>query len=167
MHEIVTEIDLPADAARVWAVLTDFAGYHAWNPSIRSIEGTLAEGARLHLHLRPEALRQSSNGAFGALTAFAFRSWLALNRMRLPVLVTRLLPQRELRWVGALSVPSVFRGEHFFRIREKRDGGTQLAQGERYEGWLEPAFREAMEAINRDAMSAVNRALKIRLQVEG
>jgi hypothetical protein len=33
-------------------------------------------------------------------------------------------------------------------------------QGERYAGLLEPAFREAMEAINRVGMNAVNHALK-------
>lgn len=36
----------------------------------------------------------------------------------------------------------------------------RLIQGERYTGLLEPAFREAMDAINRASMNAVNCALK-------
>ena len=167
MYEIVTEIDLDASAARVWATLTDFASYRVWNPAIRSIDGILAEGGRLHLNLRREALRTTSPGPGGALQRFAFRTWCALNGMRIPVLVTRLLPQRELCWVGALPLPRMFEGEHFFRITENRDGSVHFTQGERYAGWLEPTFREAMETINRNAMSAVNRALKAHLQAAG
>ena len=46
MYNIVTEIDLQTSAARVWAALTDFASYRAWNPVIESIDGSPTEGAR-------------------------------------------------------------------------------------------------------------------------
>lgn len=165
MHEVVTEIDLRASAARVWSVLTDLASYGAWNPTIQSVDGVLAEGRRLRLNLRREALRQPSHGPVRALKSFVVRTWWALNGMSISVLVTKLVPDRELRWVGALPVAKLFEGEHFFRITERRDGGVHFTQGERYAGLLEPAFREAMEAINRDAMNAVNRALKGHLEM--
>jgi len=164
MHEVVTEIDLRASAGRVWSVLTDLASYGAWNPTIESVDGVLKEGERLRLNLRPSALQHPSNGPVRALKSFLVRTWWALNGMSIPVRVTRLLPERELHWVGALPVPNLFEGEHFFRINERRDGGVRLTQGERYAGLLEPAFREAIEAMNRHAMSAVNRALKGRLE---
>ncbi len=164
MHEIVTEIDLPASAARVWAALTDFASYRQWNPVIESIEGSPSEGGQLRLKLRPEAFRQLSVGPVGALEMFAFRTWCGLNGMRIAVRVTKLLPERELRWAGGLTVPNMFMGEHYFLATERRDGGVRFMQGERYAGLLEPAFREAMEAFNRHGMEAVNQALKRHLE---
>jgi hypothetical protein len=164
MHEIVTEIDLHATARRVWAVLTDFPSYRAWNPTIQSIDGTLAQGVRLRLNLRPEALRLPSRGPVRALKTFVFRTWCALNGMSIPVRVTKLLPERELRWTGTLLVPNMFEGEHFFRITERSGGRVHFMQGERYAGLLEPAFREAMEAINRVGMNAVNHALKLHVE---
>ena len=106
MYDIVTEIDLQTSAARVWAALTDFASYRAWNPVIESIDGSPTEGAQLRVKLRQEALRQPAAGALGALKGLAFRGWCALNGMRLSVQVTKLLPERELRWVGSLPLPS-------------------------------------------------------------
>jgi len=164
MHEIVTEIDLPASAARVWAALTDFASYRKWNPVIESIDGRPSQGERLRLKLRPEAFRRLSLGSVGALEMFAFRTWCMLNRMRIAVRVTKLLPERELRWAGGLTVPNMFEAEHFFLATERRDGGVRFTQGERYAGLLEPAFRKAMEAFNRHSMTAVNQALKRHLE---
>lgn len=160
MYNIVTEIDLQTSAARVWAALTDFASYRAWNPVIESIDGNPTEGAQLRVKLRQEALRQPAAGALGALKGLAFRGWCALHGMRLSVQVTKLLPGRELRWVGALPIRGTFRGEHYFKVTERGDGGVRFTQGEQYAGLFEPAFREVMEAVNRHAMNAVNQALK-------
>src|SRR5512145_1077348 len=160
MHEIITQIDLHARAARVWAALTDFSSYRAWNPAIRSIEGTLAEGMCLRLNLRRETLRAPWHGPVRALKALAFRAWCAMNDMRITVRVTKVRPGREMRWMGTLSVPNMFTGEHYFRLVENRDGEVRLIQGERYTGFLEPAFREALDVINRASMNAVNSALK-------
>jgi hypothetical protein len=164
MHEIVTEIDLPASAARVWAALTDFASYRKWNPVIESIDGRPSQGERLRLKLRPDAFRQLSVGPTGALELFAFRAWCMLNRMRIAVRVTKFLPERELRWAGSLTVPNMLEAEHFFLLTERRDGGVRFTQGERYAGLLEPAFREAMNAFNLHSMKAVNQALKRHLE---
>jgi hypothetical protein len=160
MYEIVTHIDLHASVSRVWAALTDFASYRTWNPVIESIDGAPIEGTRLRVGLRSGALHQPSSGALHALKSFAFRSWFALHGMHIAVRVTKLLPERELRWQGALPVPTLFQGEHYFQVSDLRDGGVRFTQGEHYAGLLEPAFRDVMEAVNRHAMTAVNRALK-------
>lgn len=164
MHEIVTEIDLPASAARVWAALTDFASYRKWNPIIESIDGSPSQGGQLRLKLRPEAFGRLSLGPAGALEMFAFRTWCMLNGMRIAVRVTKLLPERELRWAGGFTIPKLLEAEHFFLATERRDGGVRFTQVERYAGLLEPAFREAMEAFNRHGMTAVNQALKRYLE---
>lgn len=164
MHEIVTEIDLPASAARVWAALTDFASYRKWNPVIESIDGSPSEGVQLRLKLRPEAFSQLSLRPFGALEIFAFRTWCRLQGMRIPVRVIKFLPERELRWAGGLTVPNMFKAEHYFLATERRDGGVRFIQGERYAGLLEPAFRQAMDAFNGHTMKAVNQALRRHLE---
>jgi len=166
MYDIVTHIDLHVSAARVWAALTDFGSYEEWNPVIESVDGSASEGARLRMKLRREALRQPAAGALGALKSFAFRSWCALNGRRIAVRVTKLLPERELRWVGALPIPGTFRGEHYFKVTAW-GGGVRFTQGEHYAGLLEPAFRDVMEAVNREAMNAVNQALKDYVEASG
>ena len=42
-----TEITIPAEPEIVWSVLTDTAGYKAWNPVLISIEGELREGEKI------------------------------------------------------------------------------------------------------------------------
>jgi len=160
MYDIVTHIDLHASVSRVWAALTDFASYRTWNPVIESIDGAPIEGTRLRVGLRSGALHQPSSGPLHALKSFAFRSWFALHGMRFAVRVTKLLPERELRWQGALPLPTLFQGEHYFQVSDLRDGGVRFTQGEHYAGLLEPAFRDVMEAVNRHAMTAINQALK-------
>ncbi|HSH07155.1 MAG TPA: SRPBCC domain-containing protein [Burkholderiales bacterium] len=167
MHDIVTEIDLQTSAARVWAVLTDFGAYEKWNPVIQSVDGPANEGAKLRVTLRREALLQTAAGLLGGLKSFAFRSWCAMNGMRIAVRVTKLLPERELRWVGALPIPGTFRGEHYFKVAERGDGSVRFTQGEHYAGLLAPAFRDVMEAVNRQAMNAVNQALKDYVEASG
>jgi Polyketide cyclase / dehydrase and lipid transport len=49
--EATTQIN--ASAARVWAILTDFARMPSWNPFIKSISGNLAQGARDRDHFIP------------------------------------------------------------------------------------------------------------------
>jgi hypothetical protein len=48
-----TEIEIDAEAERVWEVLTDFSSYHEWNPMIRRASGELQVGTRLQLHFEP------------------------------------------------------------------------------------------------------------------
>lgn len=160
MHEIVTAIDIHASAPRVWAALTDFPAYRAWNPVLVSVDGSLTEGARLRANLRPEVLRHAARGPVAALMGFAFRTWCALNAMRVAVRVTKLVPERELRWVGTLPVPGMFEAEHYFLIAERGNGTVHFTQGEWYAGLLEPVFRGVIEAINRDGYNAMNLALK-------
>lgn len=164
VHEIVTDAYLHASPARVWEVLADFSSYKAWNPVIRSIDGTLALGARLRLCVRDGGLPRPSDRLSTAVGSFAFHRWLSLNRMRIPVGITKLITERELCWVGALPVPNMFEGEHFFRLFPDSNGGVHFIQGERYAGILELGFRTTMEKINRTAMCAVNQALKVHVE---
>ena len=110
---ISTTVDIDAPKQLVWDVLTDFAAYHEWNPSMK-IEGTAQVGTRLSVHM----------GASGG-RGMAFKP-----------MVLAATPDDELRWLGKLAFGGIVDGEHFFILDRNADGTTHLTHGERYSGAL-------------------------------
>jgi hypothetical protein len=110
---IDTTVDIDASKQAVWGVLTDFAAYGEWNPSLR-IEGTAKVGTKLVVHM-------SGGGEHG----MSFRP---------KVLVAT--PCEELRWLGKLGFRGIVDGEHFFILTTNEDGTTHLEHGERFSGAL-------------------------------
>ena len=43
MKELFTEIEIRADAGRVWRLLTEFDKFPEWNPFLRRASGRIAE----------------------------------------------------------------------------------------------------------------------------
>ena len=97
MKEIRTEIDIKASPEKVWEVLTDFNNFPQWNPFIRQINGDPKVGTKLKIHL------QTSSGK---------------SRTYRPT-VTKVEPNRELRWSGKSFIPGMFNGERIFSIELK------------------------------------------------
>ncbi|MDH5204589.1 MAG: SRPBCC domain-containing protein [Hylemonella sp.] len=138
MHRIATEIEIGAPVERVWAVLTDFSGYPRWNPFIRSVAGTLQEGATLTVHIQPHGAKA----------------------MRFRPRVLGVQPCRELRWKGRLLVPGLFDGEHQFRLQPTGAGSSVLHHVETFSGVLVPLLRRTLDGATRQGFIAMNRALK-------
>jgi len=143
-HQIETNIEIDAPAARVWALLTDFSAMPAWNPFIRSISGQLAQGARLSVHIAPP-------GQSG---------------MRFKPIVLALRPERELRWLGRVLIPGVFDGEHYFLLDPLGEARTRLTQGEKFSGVLVGFLSSALSATEA-GFRAMNAALKQRAEASG
>ncbi|AVZ78099.1 SRPBCC domain-containing protein [Zoogloeaceae bacteirum Par-f-2] len=139
---IETEIDILAHPERVWAVLTGFPAYPAWNPFIVSISGPLHPGARLTVSIRPP-------GQAGM--TFKPRVLVADNA-------------RELRWKGRFLVPGLLDGEHYFRILPQAEGRVKLVHGEHFSGLLEPFLRRSLQGATRQGFLAMNAALKARAE---
>lgn len=141
MRAISEEIEINAEPAKVWGVLTDLASYGEWNPFIREASGEIAEGSRLKLRMFPTVGR--------------------------PMTFTpRLLAVREgveLRWLGNLIVPGLFDGEHSFVLTPLPGGGTRLVQGESFGGLLVPLFGKVIDRTPAD-FRALNEALKKRAE---
>jgi hypothetical protein len=138
-QEIVTQAEINAPPARVWALLTDFSATPSWNPFIRSIEGRLAEGERLKVEIQPPGQ--------GAMT---FQ----------PVLLA-VKPQRELRWLGSVFAKSLFSGEHAFVLENLAGERTRFTQSERFSGLLAPLIMSgARLQATRRGFVAMNEALK-------
>ena len=131
--EICTEIDIAAPPSVVWSALTDFSGFHRWNPMVTRAEGAAAEGSTARLH---------------------YRSHVGLP-LRFDVRITRAKPERELRWVGSRLGIS---GEHYFHL-SPTERGTHVTHGEVFRGPLAgplgSLFRDQIPVFE-----AFNRALK-------
>jgi len=141
MHLVATFIDIRANPARVWRVLTAFADYPAWNPFITAVEGTPAVGARLLIRVHPPG---------GSAMAFRPR-----------VLIAE--PERQLRWKGRLILPGLFDGEHSFRL-EPIPGGVRLHHEERFTGLLAGVMPASSYGRIRQGFEAMNTALKARVE---
>ena len=112
---IHTERHLAAPPERVWAVLTDFAAYPAWNPFLRSLElkGPLQLGTKIAGRASVSSRSDRTLGIFGRIVLCE--------------------PARGLGWAG--GVPGLFFGRHTFELTPK-DGGTHLVHAERFTGLL-------------------------------
>jgi len=133
---IDTTMDINAGPDAVWEVLTDFAGYNAWNPVMR-IEGVPEVGTKLVVHLtggmsfKPKVLAATTG--------------------------------KELRWLGKLGLCGIAAGEHFFVLTTSADGTTRLHHGERYSGALIALAKD--DSRNNDAgYEASSEALKHRVE---
>lgn len=117
MPSIQTDIEIAADAGRVWELLSDLAGYPRWNASIVQLDGALAVGAPLRLRARlPGGIGIASRPVLSCVTMF-----------------------RELSWRASLIHPRVFSAEHRF-ILEPLPGGVRLCQREDFHGWFSSFF---------------------------
>jgi hypothetical protein len=83
MKELRTDIEIDATLDQVWAILTDFASYPAWNPFIQSIRGEPVVGSKLEIRIAPPD---------GKVMTFQ------------PT-VLNAEPNRELRWLGRVFLP--------------------------------------------------------------
>ena len=140
--DLVTEIDIEAPADRVWQILTDFASYPSWNPFVRKIEGPVQEGAQLEVALQPPGRGPST-----------FR----------PKIV-KVVPGRELRWLGHLGVSGLFDGEHRFQIEPLDGSRVRFVHAERFDGLLASPLLRSIGESTRQGFQAMNEALKSRAE---
>jgi hypothetical protein len=136
LKEIYTEIAISASRQRVWGVLIDFAKYGEWNPFIKRVHGEAKEGAKLQIHLTTPAGR---------------------NRTYDPK-VTRVEPEKELRWLG--KVPGFLSGEHIFAIEDMENGRVKFVNREIFGGMLSSFFKDTDDV--KAGFEEMNKALKAR-----
>lgn len=142
MKQIRTEALIPAPPARVWAVLTDFARYHEWNPLNIAASGEARLGGKIHTTFLNPA------GKPGATITQT-------------VTLTQFEPCSALAWSGV--VPLLFHGTHLFRL-EPVGEGTKLIHGENLGGLIAMTFSaEQLERDFRPHYVAVNEALAKRV----
>lgn len=117
-------------------MLIDFAKYGEWNPFIKRVQGEAKEGAKLQIHLTTPAGR---------------------NRTYDPK-VTRVQPEKELRWLG--KVPGFLSGEHIFAIEDMESGRVKFVNREIFGGMLSSFFKDTDDV--KAGFEEMNKALKAR-----
>lgn len=137
MRTITTSIDIDATPADVWNTLT--SGDMEWNPFLASIHGDLEEESRI---------------------AVRFRRGLTIR----PV-VTEVVEERTLEWLGSIGIKGIFDGRHRFEIHEI-DGGSRLIQSETFTGFLVPIVGRLLRKTELD-FEAMNRALAAQFSPVG
>lgn len=142
MTRLDTEIRIAATPEEVWAVLTDFPAYPDWNPFVRSVAGELRIGRRLRVRLEPPGMKG----------------------MTLRPKVIAVDPPRAFGWLGHLSVPGLFDGEHSFEIEPVAAGGVRFVQSEEFGGVLVPLLWRMLEEKTRSGFEAMNAALRRRVE---
>ena len=141
MKTITTSIRIEAPARTIWTALTDTASYPEWNPFVSRLDGALEVGARLTVRISPPG---------GKGMTFRPR-------------VTAAVVDRELAWVGSLSIRGLFDGEHSFVIEPLVDGGCLFTHSERFSGILIPLLAGSLEATEK-GFQLMNRAIRDRAE---
>jgi len=138
MKELRTEIKIKASPEKIWTILTDFTKYPEWNPMIKSFKGDLTEGQKVIVRLEQPGSR-----------AMTFK----------PV-ITKVVPNQQLRWQGHLLIGGLFDGEHIFEITDYPDGSCTFVHREIFKGILIPLFAKMIDNNTKRAFIMMNERLK-------
>lgn len=145
MKSIETQITIEAGPDQVWAVLMDFESYPHWNPFLISVKGSPVVGKQLDNEIKTSEKK--------------------VMRFQPEVLVVE--EQREFRWKGKMFVKGLFDGEHYFRLKQNRDGSTALLHGENFTGILTGLIMKMIGEDTVKGFEAMNQALKVRVESMG
>jgi hypothetical protein len=135
---IQTEILIHASPEKVWSVLTNFEDYPSWNPFIRSLQGQVAVGQNIRVHIVPPGMKG----------------------MVLHPTVLNFEPGRQFRWIGHLFFKGLFDGEHVFELVDNGDGTTTFKHHENFRGILVPLFKNMLDKNTREGFEVMNAKLK-------
>jgi hypothetical protein len=142
LKEISTEIDIKASPEKVWQILTDFNNFPQWNPFIRKIKGAPKVGTRLELYLH------TSSGK---------------SRTYRPT-VTKVEPNRELRWYGKSFIPGIFNGERIFTIEPLKINQVRFIHREIFTGLGVSLAGDRLDKDMHQSFIKMNNAFKEKIE---
>lgn len=132
--QIKTDLSIPGCADEVWAVLVDLPSYPRWNPFIRKVEGSLAQGATWKAEL--------------TIDGRVF--------FNVPTVITELVFGSRLTWCGGLQ--KLMTGTHSFGVTEV-SGVVTLEQSESFSGVLVPVVFSLLKPLLTRRFAEMNEAL--------
>ncbi len=136
--EIKTEILIHATPDKVWAILTKFENYPAWNPFIKSINGDVKIGNKITARIEPPEAKG----------------------MTFKPKVLSFEPNKELSWLGHLMFAGLFDGKHKFELIDNGNGTTTFRQSEKFKGILVPLFKKQLDNNTKKGFEQMNQKLK-------
>lgn len=118
-HEFLTHIDMETSVERAWTVLTDFAGFPEWCPTLRAVHGQPEVGCRLRLRLASAPGSEATVGVSAKVRVVE--------------------PPHHLAWGGGVpGLPWLLDVHHWFRLEALGPERCRLQHGERFQGLLLP-----------------------------
>jgi hypothetical protein len=128
-----------ASPERLWGILTDAGAYPEWEPGMARIEGQIADGGSITLHVK------YSTRAF-------------------PLKVGDWAPNRGMTWSSGMPL-GLFKGERRFTLEPNGDGTTTFTMREQFTGLmsplivrsipdLQPMFEQFADGLKKRAESA-------------
>jgi hypothetical protein len=103
------EIDIPAEAKIIWAILTDAKGFPRWNSTVNGIDGYIREGERIRIHVP------------------------GTNRTFRPK-VLDVVANKRMTWSNGLAL--IFKGSRRFELKTYGDGSTEFIMEEKFSGLI-------------------------------
>lgn len=116
--ECAIQTTIRARPERVWALLTDAAGFPRWNSTVTSIEGDIAEGKTLKLKV-PTAPER------------VFKPRVSIVE-----------PGRSMIWSDGMA--PMFKGIRTFTLRPGGDGSTEFSMREEFSGLMLPMIKGSL-----------------------
>ena len=135
MKRIETRTEISAAPDDLWAVLTDFPSYPAWNPMVVAISGKREVGSRLDVKIAMK------NG----------------RRMTFHPTLVEYEEGRRFAWLGKVAVRGVFDGLHRFEV-ENGGATSTFIHSEEFRGLLPPLLGKLLRDTH-DSIVAMNEAL--------
>jgi len=136
-----TRIDIRSRPEMVWNLLTDLAGYPAWNTTVDKVEGTIGLGNKVTVHAK-----------------------LAPGRA-FPVKVTTLESPRKMVWTGGAPLKFVFKGERTFLLTPKSADTVEFSMEEVFEGLMAGVIGKSIPDL-QPAFDEFAACLKARAEAE-
>ncbi len=131
--EINTQITINASPEKVWAVLTNYANYPAWNPLIKSLTGEVKVGNKIKV---------------------------VIDAMTFKPTVLSFETNKEFTWLGHLLFPGLFDGNHIFKLIDNGDGTTTFIHSEKFKGILLGLLKKKLENESKPNFILMNEKLK-------
>jgi hypothetical protein len=137
MKSFTATTSIRATPEKIWSILTDAARYPKWNPTVTKVDGRIAPGEKVTVHVTINPGR-------------AF-----------PVTVSTFDPPSRMIWTGGMPL-GLFKGTRTYTLTPRRDGETDFRMHEEFTGLLapligksipdlQPAFDEFATALKREA----------------
>ena len=140
MKAFEVSTNIRADSDTVWEILTDASQYTSWNTTVDKIDGRIAPGEKVTLHVK-----QNPGRAF-------------------PVKVTEFVPAKRMVWTGGMPL-GLFRGERTFTLDPLGDGTIKFHMKEVFDGLLAPLIERSIPDL-QPSFQEFAAALRKRAETE-
>ena len=142
MRIIAAEIEIEAPVSRIWDVISDLDSYADWNPFLPLASGSIVEGERIEVFIKPPRARGTT----------------------ITPRVVLVEEGRGFSWRSNILFPGLFDVEHYFIIDPIDDTRCRFVQGEEITGLFVIPIIWLIGGATRRGFEIMNEALKARCE---